>query len=124
MVALDAETTPGAAALRLPLAFAAALAAAPLVADEAGTPIPPEEWRAMTRGKTVWYALDGAHWGREYFHPDSDVATFLGRDGQCLSAPWAHVDGVYCFAHMAGCTASATAPRRGDRGDPRRRRRR
>jgi|OM-RGC.v1.023555888 hypothetical protein len=99
MVALDAETTPGAAALRLPLAFAAALAAAPLVADEAGTPIPPEEWRAMTRGKTVWYALDGAHWGREYFHPDSDVATFLGRDGQCLSAPWAHVDGVYCFAY-------------------------
>lgn len=81
------------------LAALLALCAAATAAEDGGAPIPIEEWRAMTRGKTVWYALDGAHWGREYFHPDRDVATFLGRDGQCLTAPWAYVDGVYCFAY-------------------------
>ena len=80
----------------LVLLAAPAFAAGPQPGD---APIPPEEWRAMVEGRTVWYSLNGEHWGREYFHPDKDSATFLARDGQCVTAPWAYAEGVYCFAY-------------------------
>jgi hypothetical protein len=80
----------------LALLAAPALAAGPEPGD---VPIPLEEWREMVEGRTVWYALNGQHWGREYFHPGKDSATFLARDGQCVTAPWAYAEGVYCFAY-------------------------
>ena len=72
--------------------------------DEALRPgdalIPLAEWRALTRGKTVWYAIDGVHWGREYYHPDRDVATFVTADGRCVTAPWLYADGLFCFSYQ------------------------
>jgi len=62
-------------------------------------PIPLSEWREMTTGKTVWYSIDGALWGREYFHPDGARATFVTEDGECMTAPWAFYNGLYCFAY-------------------------
>jgi len=58
-----------------------------------------DEWRAMTRGRTVYYSLDGVHWGKEYFHPEGDRATFLASSGDCVTAPWVYADGVYCFSY-------------------------
>lgn len=80
----------------LALAAAPALAAGPQPDD---VPIPLEEWRAMTEGRTVWYALRGEHWGKEYFHPGKDSATFLAASGECVTAPWAYAEGLYCFAY-------------------------
>ena len=72
-----------------------------------------EEWRQMTQGRTVHYSLGGRHWGREYFHPDRDSATFLSADGDCVTAPWVHADGVFCFAYTGmDCFRHV---RRGDR---------
>ena len=84
------------------LAALAALIAAPALAagpQPGDVPIPLEEWRAMVEGRTVWYSLDGEHWGKEYFHPGKSSATFLARDGQCVTAPWVYAEGVYCFAY-------------------------
>ena len=47
----------------------------------------------------MWYALRGRHWGKERFHRGRDTATFLSADGECVTAPWAYADGVYCFAY-------------------------
>ena len=77
--------------------LAGATAAADLQPGDA--PIPEAEWRAMTDGRTVWYSLNGMHWGKEYFHPGSDTATFVGVNGLCATAPWVHVDGLYCFSY-------------------------
>jgi hypothetical protein len=86
--------------------LAIALIAAPLVApfalageDAPGEPILVDEWRAMTAGRTVWYSLNGEHWGKEHFHPSKDQATFVGADGECVTAEWIYADGVYCFAY-------------------------
>lgn len=82
------------------LILALALASSPVSSDEllpGDEPVPLAEWRALTEGRTVWYAIDGEHWGREYFHPDRDSATFMTRDGACVTAPWAHAEGLYCF---------------------------
>ncbi|MGF1657998.1 MAG: hypothetical protein ACFCUS_01035 [Rubrimonas sp.] len=84
----------------LAAAFAAASFAAAAPAQEAGdAPIPLEEWRAMTAGKTLSYEIDGAFWGREYYHADRDVATFVTRDGDCVTAPWVYAEGLYCFSY-------------------------
>lgn len=85
----------------MPRFVLAALIAAPAFASAASAeePIPPEEWREMTLGRTVWYSLDGAPWGREHFHLDGRTATFVTHDGQCMTAPWAWSDGLYCFAY-------------------------
>ncbi|PKP67108.1 MAG: hypothetical protein CVT86_02365, partial [Alphaproteobacteria bacterium HGW-Alphaproteobacteria-8] len=53
-----------AAALVMSLATAAA-AADLQPGDEM---IPLSQWREMTEGRTVWYSLNGVHWGKEYFH--------------------------------------------------------
>ena len=76
------------------------LAAAAAHAQEAGdAPIPLAEWREMTAGKTLVYEIDGDFWGREYYHPDRDVATFVTRDGDCVTAPWVYAEGLYCFSY-------------------------
>jgi hypothetical protein len=62
-------------------------------------PVPVEEWRSLTEGRVVWYSLGGAHWGREYFYRGRNLATFIGHDGTCMTAPWIEADGVYCFAY-------------------------
>lgn len=62
-------------------------------------PIPPEEWRALTEGRTVTYTIGGRLWGREFFHPGGERATFLGADGACMTAPWAYAEGLYCFGY-------------------------
>lgn len=61
--------------------------------------IPLSEWREMTDGRTVWYSLNGVHWGKEYFHPGGETATFVGAEGLCATAPWAFADGLYCFSY-------------------------
>lgn len=62
-------------------------------------PVSAAEWRRLTEGRVVWYSLNGEHWGREYFHPNRQRATFVYRDGTCVSAPWIESDGVFCFAY-------------------------
>lgn len=86
--------------------LAAAVLAAMLSATAQGSspqpedvPVPVEEWRRLTEGRVVWYALRGAHWGREYFHRGRNLATFVARDGTCMTAPWVEADGLYCFAY-------------------------
>jgi hypothetical protein len=78
-----------------------ALIAAPAWASEQPVEeqISLDEWRALTAGRTVWYSLNGAHWGKEHFHPNEDRATFVGADGDCITARWIYADGVYCFAY-------------------------
>lgn len=83
------STPPAGAALAL------LCAAAPALAAEA--PIPPEEWRALTLGKTVHYAVDGRDAGREYYREGGDFAVFLTPDGACVEGPWAYAGGRYCF---------------------------
>ena len=63
-------------------------------------PLSVEEWRRLTDGRVVWYAIEGQHWGREYFHRGRQVATFVANDGTCMTAPWVEADGVFCFAYM------------------------
>jgi hypothetical protein len=86
------------------LAACLVAAAVPLSAQSSDvmpgdTPVPVEEWRALTEGRVVWYSLDGRHWGREYFHRGRDVATFVAEDGTCMTAPWVEAEGIYCFAY-------------------------
>jgi hypothetical protein len=102
----------GLAALAAICAVAACAAAATDLAP-GDIAIPPEEWRKLTAGRTVWYSLDGRHWGKEYFHPGRDSATFVTPDGECATAPWAYADGLYCFAY-AGMDCFRHV-RRGDR---------
>jgi hypothetical protein len=63
-------------------------------------PVSLEEWRDLTRGRTVWYMIDGALWGREYYHPDRDTATFVTAAGECVTAPWVYANGLYCFSYV------------------------
>jgi hypothetical protein len=83
--------------LAAPLAAMAAGAAEPAPAEE---PIGLTEWRAMTDGRTVHYEIGGQVWGREHFHKGRDSATFVAPDGECMTAPWAYAEGVYCFAYQ------------------------
>jgi hypothetical protein len=89
-------------ALALSAMLGGAIWATPAAATDAqpgDAPIPLEEWRALTTGRTVWYSLNGRHWGKEYFHPGRDSATFVTADGDCVTAPWIYADGLYCFAY-------------------------
>ena len=86
-------------AVRLGAVLCAMLGGLAAAEPAAERPIPPAEWRALTEGRTVWYSLDGVHWGREYFHRDGETATFVTPDGRCLTAPWGWADGLYCFAY-------------------------
>lgn len=87
------------------LAASALVLALTVAAAQAGDILPGDqeiglaEWREMTEGRTVWYTLDGRHWGREYFHPGTDSATFVSAEGDCATAPWVYAEGVFCFAY-------------------------
>lgn len=59
--------------------------------------IEPDDWRAMTSGKTLYYFKDGELYGKEYYAPDGGV-TFRFPSGLCVEGRWAHADGKYCFA--------------------------
>lgn len=54
------------------------------------------EWRALTRGRTVWYRIDGALWGRESYREDGRVI-FQFPDGECLDAEWSYRAPWFCF---------------------------
>lgn len=84
------------AALGLSLAATAVHGGDLALADEE---IQLHEWREMTEGRTVWYSIDGQHWGREYFHPGGRTATFVAADGTCMTTSWTYANGVYCFAY-------------------------
>lgn len=100
-------------ALAAALLAAAPLVAAPGLAPATSDPAPLEpdapeaetetigldEWRALTEGRTVWYTLRGQLWGMEHFHKGRDEATFMTPQGECMTAPWAYQDGVFCFAY-------------------------
>ena len=97
---------------RFPASFLFALAAASAAASEQpadlapepgaeaalhGVEIGPREWRSLTAGRTVWYSLGGALWGRESYRTDEDSVVFQFPDGQCLEAFWSWDDPWYCF---------------------------
>jgi hypothetical protein len=63
---------------------------------EAGEDIPLAEWREMVEGRTVWYRIGEALWGRERYRGDGTV-TFQFPDGECLEAAWFHDPPWYCF---------------------------
>jgi hypothetical protein len=86
--------------------------------------IPPEEWRSMTAGKTVYYYIDGQLFGREYYWPGRDMVTFQHVSGQCADARWTWEDGRYCFyfdrphcfAHVQRGTEIVIIPQNPDDG--------
>ena len=89
-------------ALLLFLALAAAPAAAAEPPDretlaEQGEDVPLAEWRALTEGRTVWYRIGEALWGRERYLPGENSVTFQFPDGECLEARWFHEPPWYCF---------------------------
>ena len=76
-------------------AMAALLATGAAAADK---PIPPDDWRKMTLGKTLHYFKDGEPYGREYYmNPQGDVV-FRFPNGVCAEGRWAYAEGKYCFA--------------------------
>jgi hypothetical protein len=108
MPSQETAPLPNAARRRRVLPLLALALAAPVVAMAAGAtepapadqPIGLDEWRALTDGRTVHYEIGGQLWGREHFHKGRDSATFVAPDGQCMTAPWAYAEGVYCFAYQ------------------------
>ena len=81
------------------LCLAGACAAAPTLAfagsDEV---IGPDEWRALTTGKTLDYHKDGELYGREYYRNDEGEVVFRFPNGQCAEGRWAYAEEKYCFA--------------------------
>lgn len=69
-------------------------AAATTAGDE---PIPPDEWRRMTTGRTVYYFIAGEFFGREYYWPGTDMVTFQHASGVCADARWDYSEAGYCF---------------------------
>lgn len=59
--------------------------------------IEPEVWQQMTAGRTVTYKLNGALFGTEHYHPNSNRAAFQHADGTCLDGTWDFAQGVFCF---------------------------
>lgn len=85
--------------LKLFLVFAALAGGA--MADSGDEPIPPEAWRALTTGKTVYYYKDGELFGREYYVNEEGDVVFRFPGGQCAEGRWAYAEGRYCFAFGA-----------------------
>lgn len=59
--------------------------------------IPAEEWRERVDGRTVYYEIDGALHGREYYEPNSNNVVFIFANGQCDEGVWSEENGVYCY---------------------------
>lgn len=72
--------------------------AAGAAAAGADEPIPPDAWKALTTGKTLYYYKDGALYGREYYANDEGDVIFRFPNGACAEGRWAFADGQYCFA--------------------------
>lgn len=81
----------------LPLALAAALLAAPASAERALTP---EEFEALTAGRTMHFDREGAPFGAEQFFENGRVVwTFEGSD-LCQRGIWfANRAGEICFVY-------------------------
>lgn len=84
-----------------------ALGALPLTAQEADPKveaeitrdIPLEEWRDRALGRTVYYSIGGAPFGREYYAPDGRGVVFQHVDGTCLEGEWTYRAEIaaYCY---------------------------
>ncbi|RMF34364.1 MAG: hypothetical protein D6754_15175 [Alphaproteobacteria bacterium] len=81
------------------IALALILLAAPMAAAAGARdkPIPLEEWRSMTDGRTVYYYIDGVFFGREHYWPGTNMVTFQHASGLCADAHWTYRNGIYCF---------------------------
>lgn len=78
--------------------IAAGLLAAGAAHSGADEPIPPEAWRALTTGKTLYYYKDGELFGREYYMNDKGDVIFRFPNGACAEGRWAFAEEKYCFA--------------------------
>ena len=67
-----------------------------------GVDIPLAEWRALTRGRTVWYFDAKGLFGREHYRAGSDEVTFQLPGGACLEASWRRDGPLYCFDFRDG----------------------
>jgi len=68
--------------------------------------IPPEEWRALVRGQTLHYRINGENWALEQYAPlGNGVVLQLLQTGECLTGEWSYRDGQYCFAWNSGETS-------------------
>lgn len=76
---------------------AAAAADPPPDLAEAGEDIPPDEWRAIAAGRTVWYRIGDSLWGRERYALEADRVVFQFPDGMCVEGAWTYVEPFYCF---------------------------
>ncbi|MFO7856354.1 MAG: hypothetical protein R6V44_14295 [Paracoccaceae bacterium] len=83
---------------------AAAEPEAPVPPDlaEAGEDLSPAEWRRLVAGRTVWYRIGEAVWGRERYASGADRVVFQFPDGECVEGGWVYLDPWYCFEFEAG----------------------
>ena len=90
---------------------------APLLAltAQAGHAIGAEEFDALTRGKTMYYAMNGQPYGIERYLPNRRVQwSFL--DGECVDGVWYEQNGQICFAYEVWEDPQCWVFTRGDRG--------
>lgn len=72
------------------------LAALPAIADE--PPMTAAEFDAYTRGKILYYGIDGERYGVEEYLPDRRVRwSFL--DGKCKDGHWYESGDQICFVY-------------------------
>lgn len=64
--------------------------------------IPPDEWRSMTRGRTVTYLIGTDLWAREAYSNQHNGVLIRMSDGTCLEGIWTWTDGEYCFDWSSG----------------------
>lgn len=72
-------------------------AAPPPDLAEAGEDLSPEEWRRLVAGRTVWYRIGEAIWGRERYAADADRVVFQFPEGDCVEGTWIYAAPWYCF---------------------------
>lgn len=72
------------------------IATASLAGSE-GVAISPQDWRALTAGKTVYYSIDGEPYGREFYVSGTNLIFFEHSDGTCLSGTWSYDAPWYSF---------------------------
>ncbi|MEO1330672.1 MAG: hypothetical protein AAFW46_13515 [Pseudomonadota bacterium] len=62
-----------------------------------------EDWREISRGRTVYWRENGAFSGREYYAPNGRDVTFIAPDGTCLEGVWGPkrngAPGELCFRY-------------------------
>ena len=77
--------------------------------------IPLAEWLDRTLGRTVYYSIEGATFGREYYAPDGRSVVFQHVDGTCMEGEWSYQPDIsaYCFVWPGALSCF----RHVDRGD-------